>query len=101
MIENFTVTVPNSINFPRLPVIIVSFLLSFIIIYPIIGKISVASFVLFVVLFVLFYVILNSMSNNNQQNELPNTLYPSLPHLGLDGISLNNYVSGLSPQKYI
>ena len=41
------------------------------------------------------------MSNNNLQNELPSTLYPSLPHLGLDGISLNNYVTGISPKNYV
>ena len=27
-------------------------------------------------------------------NELPSTLYPPPPHMGLDGISLNTYVSG-------
>jgi hypothetical protein len=54
-----------------------------------------------VVLFILLYVILQSMSNNNLQNELPSTIYPSMPHLGLDGISLNNYVSGLTPKSYV
>ena len=27
-------------------------------------------------------------------NELPSTLYPAPPRMGLDGISLNSYVSG-------
>ena len=41
------------------------------------------------------------MSNNNLENELPSTLYPTMPHLGLDGINLNNYVSGLTPKSYV
>jgi molecular chaperone DnaK len=31
----------------------------------------------------------------NLSNELPSTLYPSFPHLGLDGISLNSYIAGI------
>ena len=43
-----------------------------------------------------------SMSNENLSNELPSHLYPSLPHTGLDGISLNNYVAGMDlGSKYI
>ena len=41
------------------------------------------------------------MTNENLSNELPSTLYPSLPHTGLDGISLNNYVAGMDVHKYI
>ena len=36
-----------------------------------------------------------SLSSENLSNEIPSTLYPSEPHLGLDGISLNNYVAGM------
>ena len=42
-----------------------------------------------------------SLSNENLSNELPSSLYPSLPHTGLDGISLNNYVAGMDVPSYI
>jgi len=96
-----TFSIPNSFNFPNLPKIIVCLLISAIIIYPVLGLSSIQSILAMIILFTLLYVILQSMSNSNLQNELPSTLYPSMPHLGLDGISLNNYVSGLTPKNYI
>jgi hypothetical protein len=98
---SLTFSIPNSLNFPNLPKIVVSLLISAIIIYPVLGLSSVQSILAMVVLFILLYVILQSMSNSNLENELPSTLYPSMPHLGLDGISLNNYVSGLTPKSYV
>jgi hypothetical protein len=98
---SLTFSIPNSLNFPNLPKIIVCLLISAIIIYPVLGLSSVQSILAMVILFILLYVILQSMSNSNLQNELPSTLYPSMPHLGLDGISLNNYVSGLTPKSYV
>ena len=46
------------------------------------------------ILSLIFFVIILSMTNENLSNELPSTLYPSIPHTGLDGISLNSYVAG-------
>jgi hypothetical protein len=40
------------------------------------------------------------MTTENLSNELPSTLYPSLPHMGLDGISMNSYVAGMDVRKY-
>ena len=98
---SLTFSIPNSLNFPNLPKIIASLLISAIIIYPVLGLSSVQSILAMIILFVLLYVILQSMSNNNLENELPSTLYPTMPHLGLDGINLNNYVSGLTPKSYV
>ena len=49
----------------------------------------------------MFFVILKSISSENLSNELPSTLYPSPPHTGLDGISLNSYVAGMDTNQYI
>ena len=98
---SLTFSISNSYNFPNLPKIIVCLLISAIVIYPVLGLSSVQSILAMVILFILLYVILQSMSNNNLQNELPSTIYPSMPHSGLDGISLNNYVSGLTPKSYV
>ena len=92
----FSITIPNSIYIPNFSLIVASLLLSLLIIYPILGLGSVESTLSIVVLFILFYIIFSSMSNSNYQNELPSTIYPSMPHLGLDGVSVNNYVSGMN-----
>jgi amino acid transporter len=75
--------------------IVISALLSFVIIFPILGFGNIPSIVSMFLLFFLIFFILSMMSNDNRSNDLPSTLYPSLPHTGLDGISLDSYVSGL------
>ena len=93
-IENFTIKIPNSIpNFPNLRPLIISILLACLLTYPIMGFSRNALFCN-ILLFITFFIILTSLSNENMSNELPSTLYPSPPHMGLDGISLNSYVSG-------
>jgi hypothetical protein len=42
----------------------------------------------------IFFIIINSITTENLSNELPSYLYPSPPHMGLDGISVSNYVAG-------
>ena len=93
-IENFTIKIPNSVKYrPNLKPLIISILLSCILTYPIMGFSNNAIFCN-ILLFVTFFIILSSLSNENMSNELPSTLYPSSPHMGLDGISLNTYVTG-------
>jgi hypothetical protein len=93
-IENFTIKIPNSVKYrPNLKPLIISILLSCILTYPIMGFSNNAIFCN-ILLFVTFFIILSSLSNENMSNELPSTLYPSSPHMGLDGISLNTYISG-------
>jgi hypothetical protein len=101
MQENFTISIRNSYNFKNWGKVIVSLILSFIIIFPITGFGSLVSILCFILLFFIIYVIINSMTSENLSNELPSTLYPTLPHTGLDGISLNSYVAGMSVNKYI
>ena len=95
------ITVMNSLYIPYFSTIVCSLIFSAIIIYPILGIGSMESFISFVILFMILFVIISSMTNENLSNELPSTLYPSLPHTGLDGISLNNYVAGMDVHKYI
>ena len=99
MQEHFLIPIKNSYYFPNLGKIIVSLILSLIIIYPILGIGSIESIFSLILLFLILYVIISSMSNSNLTNELPSTLYPSLPHTGLDGISLDNYVAGMDLNK--
>ena len=93
-IENFTIKIPNSVKYrPNLKPLIISILLACVLSYPIMGFTKEALFCN-ILLFVTFFIILSSLSNENMANELPSTLYPSSPHMGLDGISLNTYVTG-------
>jgi amino acid transporter len=75
--------------------IIISAILSFIIIFPVLGIASVSAIVSMIILFALIFFMLATLSNDNRSNDMPSTLYPSLPHTGLDGISLDSYVAGL------
>lgn len=93
-IENFVVKFPNSLQQrPNLRPLIASILLACLLTYPIMGFTTNAIYCN-ILLFATFFIILTSLSNENMSNELPSTLYPSPPRMGLDGISLNSYVSG-------
>jgi len=41
------------------------------------------------------------MSSENLSTDLSPALYPSMPHTGLDGISLDNYAAGIKTDNYI
>jgi hypothetical protein len=101
MRENFVITLNNSYDFSYLWRPIICLLLSVAIIYPILDLASVQGILSVILLFLIIYVIVASMTSENLSNELPGTLYPSLPHTGLDGISLNSYVAGMDTTKYI
>jgi len=91
----------NSYNYSKLWKPIVCLIVSIAIIFPILGISSIQAILSIILLFLILYVIVASMTSENLSNELPSTLYPSLPHTGLDGISLNTYVAGMDTSKYI
>ena len=97
MIENFTVTVGrlNGSILRSMRSIIISLIIGVIIIYPISGLKTTESLISLVLLTLILYFIISSITNENLSNELPSSLYPSMPHTGLDGISLNSYITGL------
>ena len=102
MQENFIIKGVNLHGSYYIPkIILISLIISFIMVYPILGFSNIQSILTFLLLFMIIYVILISLSNENLSNELPSSLYPSLPHTGLDGISLNNYVAGMDVPNYI
>ena len=84
---------------PSLPLlnytpIIISIIISAIIVIPVLGYTDATAIISFIILYFIIYIMIISLSSENLSNELPSTLYPSEPHLGLDGISLNNYIAG-------
>lgn len=74
--------------------IIISAIISAIIVIPVLGYKDATAIISFIILYFIIYIIIISLSSENLANEIPTTLYPSEPHLGLDGISLNNYIAG-------
>ena len=101
MRENFMVKINNGNNYTKLWKPVVCLLISMAVIVPILGIISIQAILSIVLLFLILYVIVSSMTSENLSNELPSTLYPSLPHTGLDGISLNTYIAGMDTSKYM
>jgi len=95
------VKINNSYNYNKLLKPIACLIISIAIIVPILGITTIQAILSIVLLFLILYVIVSSMTSENLSNELPSTLYPSLPHTGLDGISLNTYVAGMDTSKYI
>lgn len=105
MRENFDISFSRKINFTFIWKIVVCLLITAVIMGLSTGlnfaKFGSISLILsFILLFMIILVIMSSITNENLSNELPGTLYPSLPHMGLDGISLNNYVAGMDVTNY-
>lgn len=103
-IPSFTVKVPNYKILSQFKYIFISFIIAVLIVIPMFKeiKINTVTIISTLLLTMIIYIIIMSMSNENLSNELPSHLYPSLPHTGLDGISLNNYVAGMDlGSKYI
>ena len=98
MKEHFTFSIPASYNFSYPISILILLAISVIIVYPVLGLNKSESYLSIILLFLILYVIFSSVSTNNLYNELPSTIYPYNPNLGLDGISLSSYVAGMDLQ---
>jgi hypothetical protein len=99
MKEHFVISAPSFMYLKSLSTIFLSFILALIIIIPIYRKVNIISISLLIILTLILYLIFSSITNENLSNEMPSYLYPTLPHTGLDGISLQNYISGMSLQQ--
>lgn len=100
MFEDFTITFPSFNFLKSLTNIIIALIISAVIILPVLGYNTFHGIVSFIILYFIIYIILISITAENLSNELPSTLYPSLPHTGLDGISLSSYVAGTQLKNY-
>ena len=95
MKENFSLEIPRNPFIGEIPKYLISLIISLVIVYTTIGfKNIVISIICLLILMVLFYILLSSYSLQNGLST-ESTTYPVSPHLGLDGISMNNLISGL------
>jgi hypothetical protein len=100
MIENITITIPNFYFLRSLTKILLSILIAALITVPVLGYDKFESIVAFIILFFIIYIMIISITAENLSNELPSTLYPAIPHTGLDGISISTYVAGTNMTHY-
>ncbi len=95
MKEDFSIEIPRNPFSGKIPIYLTSLIISLIIIYTTIGfKNIVMTLICLLILITLFSILLSSFSLHNGLTT-NSTTYPVPPHLGLDGISMNNLVSGL------
>ena len=95
MKENFSLEIPRNPFIGEIPKYLISLIISLVIVYTTIGfKNIIISIICLLVLMVLFYILLSSYSLQSGLST-ESTTYPVPPHLGLDGISMNNLISGL------
>ena len=95
MKEDFSIEIPRNPFSGKTLAYLISFIISLIIVFTTIGfKNIVMSILCILILALLFYIIISSFSLQNGLST-DSTTYPVPPHLGLDGISMNNLVSGL------
>lgn len=95
MKEDFSIEIPRNPFTGKIPIYLISFIISLVIVYTTIGfKNIVMSILCLLILMVLFYILLSSFTLQNGLST-DSTTYPVPPHLGLDGISMNNLTSGL------
>ncbi len=95
MKENFSIEIPRNPLSGNIPKYLISLFISLVIVYTTIGfKNIVISILCILILMVLFYILISSYTLQNGLTT-ESTTYPTPPHLGLDGISIDNLVSGL------
>jgi len=99
--DGFKFSLPAKSNYRRYISIIILLVISIIIVYPVLGLARAESYLSIILLFLILYVIFNSITTENLYNELPSTIYPYNPNLGLDGISLSSYVAGIDANQYV
>ncbi len=94
MKEHFGISLPRRIFTTTTSQIMISFLLSLAIVYSTIKfNNMMMSIISLLLLTILFTIIIQSFGMTNTGLSTQNTTYPLPPHLGLDGISLENRYS--------
>ena len=70
--------------------VITSLVLSVVLVFIATGKFTILSGIVTVIITGLIYLLLSSARGQNLEGSLPSVGYPIPPHLGLDGVSLEN-----------
>ncbi len=96
MKEHFSFEIPRSIFVGDSIRIILSILIAFVVVSTTIGMKSMAmSIICLLILSFLFYIVLGSFGLTHTGLSMDSTTYPAPPRLGLDGVSVQNRLSGM------
>ena len=94
--EYFTVSVPRiSISLTYLHYLI-ALILSTLLVVSVATKFNIMTIVVILIATGIFIVIMDNTTGMNLESALPSTTYPIPPHLGLDGINLQNRYNRIS-----
>lgn len=88
--KGFIITSSPTSFLNRNMTILLSILTTFVILLSIGTLFNKNGIILFIILYILIYIILSNLNGNNLSGSLPSTSYPIPPHLGHDGISIEN-----------
>jgi len=67
-----------------------SLLIAVLLLMPAIKLYTLPGIITIIVTAIMVYIMISSMNGINREGALPSVTYPGPPHLGLDGISLEN-----------
>ena len=87
--NNMYIPNPNDWFSPSFKKWFFAFLLSTLVILSVMSSFDIVAFISIVILAVFFYIIIENVNGVNY-SALPYATYPNPPHLGLDGISIEN-----------
>lgn len=84
------ISLPEFLSSRNFRVNLLAFLIAVIIVFSVVSRFNVATVFVIITLFILMLIIIHSSRGINAEGSLPSATYPNPPHLGLDGISLEN-----------
>ena len=75
---------------------LIALLISCLIIIPVLRNFNGVTIISIILMSIIIFIILSTMTGDGLSIALPSVTYPPPPHLGLDGVSLDNAVAGFS-----
>ena len=93
--NNFTISVPSIYVKKNVKYILLSIFIACCIVGFIVRKFNIIFIVSVIIMTYIFFVIFMTVSTDDYIDSLPESIKPPPPHLGLDGISMNNIYTGM------
>ena len=94
MKEQFTISIPTINISPNFWTKVLAIILTILLVLSVVTKVNLGTFAALIVAVILALTIVENMTGINYEGSLPPTSWPNPPHLGLDGVSLENRAAG-------
>lgn len=86
-----------TINLPDLSMrwkhIFIALIIATVIVLSIVTKFRITTLIIILIFTFMIFILINTETGINYEDSLPSTTYPVPPHLGLDGVDLENRAS--------